>query len=69
MKKQTFTPVTPNINFPEMEKRILREWYELGIVDKYLHRNDGATKRFSFLDGPEEPWLSAVKRAVINSTG
>ena len=52
MKKQTFTPVTPNINFPEMEKRILREWYELGIVDKYLHRNDGATKRFSFLDGP-----------------
>ena len=40
--------MTPNINFPEMEKRILREWYELGIVDKYLHRNDGAAKRFHF---------------------
>ena len=52
MDNKPFQPVTPNINFPEMEKRILREWYELGIVDKYLHRNDGAAKRFSFLDGP-----------------
>ena len=48
MDNKPFQPVTPNINFPEMEKRILREWYELGIVDKYLHRNDGAAKRFHF---------------------
>ncbi|MBI2404622.1 isoleucine--tRNA ligase [Candidatus Gottesmanbacteria bacterium] len=47
-----FHPVRPNVNFPEMEKRILTEWYERGIVDKYLHRNDAAKKRFSFLDGP-----------------
>ncbi|HUD19678.1 MAG TPA: isoleucine--tRNA ligase [Patescibacteria group bacterium] len=51
-KKHTFKPVTPNNNFPEMEKRLLSEWYEKGIVAKYLHRNDGSDKRFSFLDGP-----------------
>ena len=52
MKKHSFKPVTPNVNFPEMEKRLLAEWQERGIVDKYLHRNDTAVKRFSFLDGP-----------------
>ena len=35
-----------------MEKRILREWYEKGVITRYLHRNDSAKKRFSFLDGP-----------------
>jgi len=52
MKRQSFKPVSPNVNFPEMEKKLLAEWYEHGIVDKYLHRNDASTKRFSFLDGP-----------------
>ncbi len=52
MAKQRFQPVTQNVNFPEMEKRILAEWYERGIVDTYLHRNDASDKRFSFLDGP-----------------
>jgi len=44
--------VTAQINFPELEERILRQWYEKGIVDKYLHRNDASHKKFSFLDGP-----------------
>jgi len=52
MKRQSFKPVSSNINFPEMEKRLLAEWYKHGIVDKYLHRNDASKKRFSFLDGP-----------------
>jgi isoleucyl-tRNA synthetase len=52
VKKQSFDPVTQNVNFPEMEKRILASWYEKGIVQKYLHRNDASKKRFSFLDGP-----------------
>lgn len=51
-KKHTFTPVTPNTNFPEMEKRLLSEWYEKGLVTKYLHRNDASKKKFFFLDGP-----------------
>lgn len=52
MKKFKFDPVSSSVNFPEMEKKILSDWYEKGIVDKYLHRNDNARKRFSFLDGP-----------------
>ncbi len=47
-----FKPISPNVNFPEMEKKILDEWYASGLVDKYLHRNDKSEKRFSFLDGP-----------------
>ena len=50
MKK--FKPVDPKINFPEMEKRILGEWYSGGLVNKYLHKNDKSKTQFSFLDGP-----------------
>ena len=37
---------------PELEKRIARFWEKEQILDKYLHKNDGAKERFSFLDGP-----------------
>lgn len=47
-----FKPVDSNINFPEMEKKWLKLWYESGIVKKYLRKNDKSEKRFSFLDGP-----------------
>lgn len=52
MEKNSFKPVNNQINFPEMEKRKLKEWYSKGLVAKYLHRNDASMKRFSFLDGP-----------------
>ncbi|PIY69185.1 isoleucine--tRNA ligase [Candidatus Roizmanbacteria bacterium CG_4_10_14_0_8_um_filter_39_9] len=44
------TPVDPN--FPELEKQLLDHWYKDGVVDQYLHKNDGEKKTFSFLDGP-----------------
>src|SRR3989344_2731445 len=47
-----FKSVDPNVNFPELEKKLLKHWYESGIVDRYLHRNDRSEKRFSFMDGP-----------------
>jgi len=47
-----FKPVDPNVNFPEMEKKWLKEWYEKGVVNKYLKKNSKSTKTFSFLDGP-----------------
>jgi isoleucyl-tRNA synthetase len=47
-----FKPVSPKVDFPEKERELLKKWYEEGIVEKYLHRNDNSTKRFSFLDGP-----------------
>lgn len=52
MKKYLFQPVDPKVNFPETEKRILAWWYESGLVNKYLHKNDKSKKKFSFLDGP-----------------
>ncbi len=38
--------------FVEIEKKWLEHWYKNGIVDKYLHKNDTATDRYSFMDGP-----------------
>lgn len=39
-------------DFPSLEKELLNHWYETGIVDKYLHKNDKSTKKFFFQDGP-----------------
>jgi len=47
-----FEPLEANHNFIEMEHKWLKYWYEKGIVDKYLHKNDKSDKYFSFLDGP-----------------
>ena len=47
-----FTPVDPNLKFPEMEKKWLKHWYEKGTVKKYLKKNSTSDKYFSFLDGP-----------------
>lgn len=47
-----FKPVSPKVDFPEKEKELLKKWQEEKVVEKYLHRNDSASKRFSFLDGP-----------------
>ncbi len=47
-----FKPVSPKVDFPEIEKKLLKKWYDQGIVERYLHRNDKSPKRFSFLDGP-----------------
>ncbi len=47
-----FKTVSPKVDFPAMERHTLRRWYDEGIVDQYLHRNDNANKRWSFLDGP-----------------
>lgn len=47
-----FKPVSPQVNFPEQEKEILKWWYESGVVNKYLHRNANSKTKFSFLDGP-----------------
>ncbi len=47
-----FKPVSPKIDFPQMEKDLLEKWYKNGIVEKYLHRNDNSEEKFRFLDGP-----------------
>lgn len=52
MSKGKFKPVDPKQDFVEMEKRLLKYWYEEGIVEKYLAKNRNSKKKFSFLDGP-----------------
>jgi isoleucyl-tRNA synthetase len=47
-----FKPVSSNINFPDLEKELLKKWEGEKVVEKYLHRNDSSRQRFSFLDGP-----------------
>ena len=54
-----FKAVSATENFPEMEKKWLKHWYEKGIVKKYLNKNNPTSpkaslgaKYFSFLDGP-----------------
>lgn len=47
-----FKTVSPQVDFPKLEKEILEKWEKEKIVDKYLHKNDSSKKNYSFLDGP-----------------
>ena len=47
-----FEPVSSKMDFPAMERDLLQWWDDAGIVKKYLRRNDGSDRRFSFIDGP-----------------
>ena len=47
-----FKPVTPKIDFLNMEQEIFEWWNQNQIMQKYLNRNTGAAKTFSFIDGP-----------------
>jgi isoleucyl-tRNA synthetase len=48
----TFAEVPQKVDFPAQERATLARWEEEATVAAYLRRNDGATGRFSFLDGP-----------------
>ena len=51
-KSRKFDSVDPKINFVEVEQKLLIHWYDSGVVDKYLSRNDSSQQYFSFQDGP-----------------
>jgi isoleucyl-tRNA synthetase len=51
-RKPFFDPVDLKVDFPEMEKKLLDEWYKKGIVRAYLQKNKNSKKYFSFQDGP-----------------
>ena len=50
--KPFFESVDLQVNFPELEKKLLKDWEKNGLVKKYLDRNKRSKKLFSFLDGP-----------------
>src|SRR5437660_3799675 len=47
-----FAKVNPNPDFVSQEDELLKYWYESGVVEDYLSKNDNSDKRFSFIDGP-----------------
>ncbi len=47
-----FKPVTPKVDFVEIEEKILEWWENSGILKKYLQKNKNSKTKFSFLDGP-----------------
>jgi len=40
------------VDFPALEREILKWWYDSGVVGKYLNKNNQSKSKFSFLDGP-----------------
>ena len=50
--KNKFREVPAQFDFVENEEKLLSWWYESGLVAKYLEKNNGSKKKFSFLDGP-----------------
>ena len=47
-----FNPVNTKADFVGMERDVLEWWDERGIPAKYMARNKGASKTYSFIDGP-----------------
>ncbi|HOZ80610.1 MAG TPA: isoleucine--tRNA ligase [Candidatus Woesebacteria bacterium] len=48
----SYTDLPSNPSFSELEKQIIEWWYQHDIINQYLHKNDSADKKFSFIDGP-----------------
>ncbi|MFA9288856.1 MAG: class I tRNA ligase family protein [Weeksellaceae bacterium] len=51
-KKDPAAKPNPTQFFVEMEHKWLKHWYDTGIVDKYLHKNDDKKDVYSYMDGP-----------------
>ncbi len=49
---KTFHDVPTKVDFTKMERDLLDWWNKEEIVEKYLNRNNGSGKTFSFIDGP-----------------
>lgn len=55
MKTETrtiFSPVDTRFDVPALERRVIAFWDENEISGKYLRRNENASERWSFIDGP-----------------
>jgi len=47
-----FSKVDQKVNFPELERKILKEWDKKKILECYLKKNIDNAQKFRFLDGP-----------------
>ena len=41
-----FKSISSQVDFPALEREILKWWYESGVVEKYLHKNDKSKTKF-----------------------
>jgi len=47
-----FKPVASKLDVPSLEREQIEVWHERRTAERYLARNEGSERRFSFLDGP-----------------
>ena len=47
-----FKPVSGKLDVPAVEREQIEVWRERRTMERYLAQNEGAERRFSFLDGP-----------------
>jgi isoleucyl-tRNA synthetase len=47
-----FKPVSSRLDVPALEREQIEVWREGRTMERYLARNEGSERRFSFLDGP-----------------
>ncbi|MBW3612806.1 MAG: isoleucine--tRNA ligase [Chloroflexi bacterium] len=47
-----FTPVSKELDVPALEREVAERWRERGTMGRYLARNEGSDRKFSFIDGP-----------------
>ncbi len=52
MNVKNLSDVDPKQDFVKMEQELLKWWYDDGVVDQYLKKNEKSKKNFSFIDGP-----------------
>lgn len=57
IKTQIFKPVTAQVNFPELEDRVLKYWKENKIFEKSIESKP-ADQTWTFLDGP--PFITGL---------
>ena len=47
-----FRPVDSKLNVPQLEREVIERWRERDTMARYLARNAGSDRYYSFLDGP-----------------
>ncbi|MCA1571859.1 MAG: isoleucine--tRNA ligase [Chloroflexi bacterium] len=49
---ELFRPVSKELEVPALEREVIERWRERDTMARYLARNEGAERHFSFIDGP-----------------
>jgi isoleucyl-tRNA synthetase len=47
-----FKPVSSKLDVPALEREVSARWRERDTMARYLSRNEGSERRYSFIDGP-----------------